>query len=273
MHARTHAHMHTPPCHPCLFFFLCLSLSHIHSFIWGGGRWWGGVGLLLGYFLSFPDPGGPVPPNTAISRADCMCPTWPKNQFLNTFYQMMPKSFGSGQSRHNLAADLISPVAQRHFQPRPLLIQSGDSQIMSWVVGRAFTELSLRPRRPSALCDMRTSARGGELVRFGDVCVCWTILLLFQAIFCQKKKYLELKIDWSRKFNLPLSERAKPLHNKLFVPAEFFFSVSGKLVELKKELNPLRESYDESEQAKSNHNRMVKEFGQGTRSNLNAGWK
>ena len=42
-----------------------------------------------------------------------------ENQLLDTFYQMMPKSFGNGQSCNNLATDLIS---LRHSISPPLIL-------------------------------------------------------------------------------------------------------------------------------------------------------
>lgn len=48
-----------------------------------------------------------------------------ENQLLDTFYQMMPKSLGNGQSCNNLATDLIS--LQHSISPSLILCPSFSS--------------------------------------------------------------------------------------------------------------------------------------------------
>lgn len=52
-----------------------------------------------------------------------------ENQLLDTFYQMMPKSLGNGQSCNNLATDLIS--LQQSISPSLILSPSFSSLSLS----------------------------------------------------------------------------------------------------------------------------------------------
>ena len=74
-----------------------------------------------------------------------------ENQLLDTFYQMMPKSLGNGQSCNNLATDLIS--LQHSISPSLILCPS-------------FSSLSLI----LSLCSVNQSIRG-------VVCLALTALL------------------------------------------------------------------------------------------------
>lgn len=129
---------------------------------------------------------------------------------------MMPKSFANGQSCNNLAADLISLFAQRHFRTRSLSPALPPPFVpSSMVVGRSFTELSFGQQRPSVRCDVRTRGRACEIcacVFHITVCIwpLWskerTLNYFFTCIrqYCMRQKSL-ITLEWLiwRKFFLP----------------------------------------------------------------------
>lgn len=74
-----------------------------------------------------------------------MCPTRPKTHLIGTFNQMMPKSYGKGQSRNNVAKIWFLSLHSITLD----LVSSIVNQTFSWVVNWSFARRSIMWQRPS----------------------------------------------------------------------------------------------------------------------------